>query len=190
MTATFASSSWSIAQGAARSGPWFFGHEVVLSGLPALQWLLRPNCSVSPRQVGLMYLSLCCVSLLIGAFFYVQGAPFVLAFAGLELAAVGVALLAFARHAGDRETLTLVGRWLQVEQCFGNRVLRTEFGADWLRIEPAAGQGSLVELSGRGQRLLVGRFLRPEQRSAFARELRQALRRSAVGPVDTNSNLK
>lgn len=160
----------------------------MLAGLPALQWLLRPNCSITPRELGLMYLSLCCVSLLIGSFFFVQGAPFVLAFAGVELAAVGVALLAFARHAGDRETLTLVGRSLQVEQCFGSRVQRTQFVAEWLHVEPAAGQGSLVELSGRGERLRVGRFLRPEQRGAFARELRQALRRATRGAGDMNSN--
>jgi uncharacterized membrane protein len=160
----------------------------MLAGLPALQWLLRPNCSITPRQLGLVYLSLCCVSLLIGAFFFVQGAPFVLAFAGVELAAVGVALLAFARHAGDRETLTLIGRSLQVEQCFGSRVQRTQFVADSLHVEPVAGQGSLVELRGRGERLRVGRFLRPEQRGAFARELRQALRRATRGSGDSNSN--
>jgi uncharacterized membrane protein len=165
-----------------------FGHEVMLAGLPALQWLLRPNCSITPRQLGMIYLSLCCVSLLIGVFFVLQGAPFVLAFAGIELAAVGVALLAYARHAGDRETLTLVGRSLQVEQCFGTRVRRAEFVADWLHVEPAAGQGSLVELSARGERLRVGRFLRPEQRSAFALELRRALRRATRGAGDTPSN--
>lgn len=162
----------------------------MLAGLPALQWLLQPRWPFTPRELGLVYLALCCASLLIGAFFSVQGAPIVLAFAGFQLAGVGIALLAFARHAGDRETLTLVGRWLRVEQCFGSRVQRTEFGADWLRVEPAAGQGSLVELSGRGQRLRVGRFLRPEQRGAFARELRQALRRTAVGARDMNSDLK
>lgn len=188
MTATFAPSPWSVPPGASRSGPWLFGHEVVLAGLPALQWLLRPNCSITPRQLGLVYLSLCFVSLLIGGLFFVQGAPFVLAFAGFELAGVGLALLAFARHAGDRETLTLIGGSLQVEQCFGSRVYRAQFVADWLRVEPAAGQGSLVELSGRGQRLRVGRFLRPEQRSAFARELRQALRRTAASASDTNPN--
>ncbi len=143
----------------------------------ALQWLLRRNCSITPRQLGLVYLSLCGVSLLIGGFFFVNGAPVVLAFTGAELLAVGLAMLLFARHAGDGETLTLVGRQLHVEQCVGSRVEHAEFAAEWLRVEPAAGQGSLVELSGRGQRLCVGRFLRPELRGAFARELRVALRR-------------
>lgn len=188
MTATFAPSPWPVPPGASRSGPWLFGREVVLAGLPALQWLLRRNCSIAPRQLGMVYLSLCGVSLLIGSFFFVQGAPFVLAFAGLELAAIGVTLLAFARHAGDREILTLVGRSLQIEQCFGSRVERAQFVADWLRVEPAAGQGSLIELSGGGQRLRVGRLLRPDQRGAFARELRQALRRASVPATESDSN--
>lgn len=183
MTATFASNPWAVASGAARSGPWLFCDEVVLPGgaggaarQPALQWLLRRNCSITPRQLALVYLSLCGVSLAVAAFFVLHGAPFVLAFAGLELVAVGLALLTFARHAGDRELLTLVGRQLHVEQCFGNLVQRTDFAADWLHVEPAAGQGSLVELSGRGQQVRVGRYLRPELRGAFARELRRALR--------------
>lgn len=185
MTATFAPSPWPMPQGAQRL-PWLFGREVVLAGLPgaprALQWLLQRNCSITPRQLGGVYLSLCTVSLLIGAFFALQGAHFVLTFAGFELAAVGLALLVFARHAGDRELLTLVGRELHVEQCFGSRVAHAEFAADWLSVEPAAGQGSLVELSGRGQQVRVGRFLRPELRSAFARELRVAARTAGSRP--------
>ena len=186
MTAATASSPWSIAPGASRGVPWLFGREVVLAGSPdaptALQWLQKRNCSLSPRQLGLSYLSLCCVSLLIGGFFLLQGAPFVLAFTGLELLAVGAALALYARHAGDRETLTLVGRQLHVEQCTGPHVQHTEFAADWLTVEPACGQGSLVALSGRGQQVCIGRFLRPELRSAFARELRQALRRPWAQP--------
>lgn len=156
----------------------------------ALQWLQRRNCSITPRQLGLVYASLCTVSLMIGAFFFLQGAPLVLAFTGLELLGVGCALLLFARHAGDREVLTLVGRSLQVEQCIGTRVQRTDLAAEWTSVEPAAGQGSLVELSARGQQVRVGRFLRPELRGAFARELRHALRRgtAAVLSNDSNSN--
>ena len=190
MTATFAPSPWPMPPGPPRGTPWLFGREVELGGVPgaprALQWLLSRNCSITPRQLGGVYLALCAVSLLIGVLFFVQGAAFILAFAGFELLAVGLALLVYARHAADRETLTLVGCSLQVEQCFGSRVARTDFAADWLTVEPAAGQGSLVELSGRGQRVRVGRFLRPELRGAFARELRLALRRAPEHKTDTN----
>ena len=59
---------------------------------------------------------------------------------------------------------------------------RTLFAAErWAEVEPVAAQGSLVEISGRGRTVQVGRFLRPELRSPFARELRQALR--LVPPV-------
>ena len=192
MTATFAPRPWPASQAPLRGTPWVFGREIVLRSLPgaprALQWLQRRNCSITPRQLGLVYASLCSVSLLIGAFFFIQGAPLVLAFTGLELLAVGLALLVFARHAGDRETLTLVGQRLEVEQCIGTRVARTDFAAEWLNVEPAAGQGSLVELSGRGQLVRVGRFLRPELRGAFARELRHALRRPVAHRTDPHDS--
>ncbi len=187
MTATLASSPWLVPQdtaGAAHRLRWLFGREVVLAGLPgaphALQWRLWRHCSITPRQLTVVYLSLCGIALLIGGFFFVQGARVVLAFAGLELLALGLVLPVFARHADDGETLTLVGGKLLVEQCVGTHTARTDFAADSLHVEPAAGQGSLVELRGRGQRVRVGRFLRPALRAAFARELRLALRRPAL----------
>jgi len=58
-----------------------------------------------------------------------------------------------------------------------------------LTVEPAAGQGSLVERSGRGRTFRVGRLLRPEPRAAFARELRQAGRQLPEKiPPDTEPN--
>ena len=165
---------------------WLFGRELPNAENPAapraLQWLLRRNCSITPRQLGGVYASLCGVSALIAAFFFWQGAPYVMAFAGLELVLVGIALLAFARHVGDREVLTLAGRLLRVEQVNGHRSAHTDFTAEWLTVEPVGDRGSLVQLSGEGRTVRVGRFLRPELRSAFARELRLALRRAPAEP--------
>ena len=48
--------------------------------------------------------------------------------------------------------------------------------------DPVTGDGSLVELSGQGQRVRIGRFLRPEMRAAFAQELRLALRTARTAP--------
>ncbi len=179
MSLSSLSTTWPAAAGAPIP-PWAFGRERPsgADSRPVLEWLLRRNCSITPRQMLAFYASLCAVSLAIATLFVLQGAPFVLFFAGIELTAVGLALLIFARHAGDRETLTLAGRALCVEQQIGNRIDRTEFMAEWLTVEPAAGQGSLVQLSGEGRTVRVGRFLRPELRPAFARELRRALRRA------------
>lgn len=182
MTATLLSSSWPASPAVA--GDWRFGRVVLLAAPAggagagtALQWVLKRNCSITPRQLGAVYLSLCAVSLLIAAGFWWHGAPAVTIFAGVELLLVGLALLVYARHAGDREVLTLHGRTLQVECSRGSRTETADFQTDWLAVEPSAGQGSLVELSGRGQSLRVGRFLRPEVRAAFAQELRRAVRR-------------
>jgi len=162
-----------------------FGRRIVAMGAEgqsaAVQWLMKRNCAITPRQLGLVFLSLCTLSSIVAGVFYWQGAPYVAAFAGLELLALGAALALFARHAADREQLTLVGRLLLVEQTVAGRTQRADWQADWLRVEPQAGQGSLVQLSGAGRTLHVGRFLRPELRAAFAQELRQELRQARSG---------
>lgn len=178
MSATFAPSHWPVSNGM-RATQRRLGR--VLDTEPGsadrgMRWLLKPNCSMSPRQLGGVYLSLCAVAALIGGFFYAQGAPWVAAFAGAELLALGVALLVFARHAGDRETITLRHRLLHVQRTQGSRTTEHELPLQWLVVEPAAGQGSLVQLRGRGQQLCVGRFLRPHERAMLAQELREAQR--------------
>lgn len=148
-----------------------------------LRWVMRRNCSLAPRQVLAAYFAICLVSLSIASVFAWFGAVPVLYFAGLELLLLGMALMVYARHAADHETITLKNSTLAVEHHCGSRVERAEFRADWLRVEPAQGQGSLLELSVAGRRTLVGRYLRPEWRQMLARELRQALRRHTAMPA-------
>ena len=143
---------------------------------PAIHWFLGRNCSVTPAQLGWLYASLCVVTLGIGTFFWLQGAVLVLPFAWLELAAVGLAFLAYARHAADCEHILLQGRRLVVELESAGRLERAEFDREWVRVEPAVDDRSLIEVSGRGRRVIVGRYLRPELRPALAREIRMALR--------------
>jgi uncharacterized membrane protein len=141
-----------------------------------IHWFLRRNCSVTPAQLGWVYLSLCVLSLGISTFFWFQGATMVMPFAWLELAAVGVAFLFYARHATDGERISLQGRQLVVELENAGHLERAEFLRDRVRVEPLAGGRSLIELSGQGRSVNVGRFVRPELRPALAREIRQALR--------------
>jgi uncharacterized membrane protein len=143
-----------------------------------VQWVLRRNCSLTPGQMGGFYLSMCLVSLIIATGFALNGAPVVLWFAGIELVLLAVALLVYARHAADADTLTLAGQLLTVEQSCGTASTAIQFRTPWLSVEPVHGDGSLIELSGQGQTARIGRFLRPEARAEFARELRAALRAS------------
>jgi uncharacterized membrane protein len=142
----------------------------------SIHWFLKRNCSVTPSQLGWFYASLCASSLGIGAVFWMHGALLVLPFAGLELAAVGIALLLHARHATDGEKIVLQDGRLVVELENGGQYERAEFWPHQVRIEPHAGDRSLIEVSGQGRSVRVGRYIRPELRAALAREIRMALR--------------
>lgn len=174
MSVTFAPSPWPAPPAARRDAGWRFAREQAAP----LGWVfdLRRNVSITPRQLMAAYALLCGVSLLVAVGFWWQGVALVGVFTGLELLAVGVALLVVARHAGDREVITLTRGELSVERRFGPGVLRTAFRAEWVRVEPAADDGSLIELSGEGRSVRVGRHVRPELRVALAQELRRALR--------------
>lgn len=185
MNPAFAPSPWPASSGQIGAAAWRFAHQVLVPGRDgprqALQWVLKRNCSITPRQMLGVYLSLCTISLAVAMGFWFHGAPYVLGFAGAELLLVGLALLVYARHAGDHETVTLADREVNVEQWYGGQVERAAFRAEWVCVEPAQAQGSLVELAGQGRRVHVGRFVRPELRSELAQELRRAVRSAQAG---------
>ena len=185
MLASTAPSNWSARPAV---GAWRFGCALPSeAGDVGVQWVLRRNCSLTPRQLGGFYASVCVVSLGIALGFAWNGAPVVLWFAGIELVLLAVALLFYVRHATDSDMVTLSGQDLTVEQSFGAQRTSARFRTPWVSVEPSQGDGSLIELSGQGQVARIGRFLRPEARADFARELRSALRhslQSAPAPAD------
>ena len=147
------------------------------AGERSVQWLLKRNCSMAPRQMLLFCASLSLLPLAVAFFFWMQGATLVMPFAWLEVAAVGAALLVYSRHATDSERIRLQAGRLTVEHVNGRHVERAEFAPAWVRVEPEHGDRSLIELSGQGQRIAVGRYVRPELRRELADELRWTLRR-------------
>lgn len=139
-------------------------------------WLPKRHCSLSPAQLAWFYVSLSILSLGAAGFFWWQGAPMVMAFALMELLAVGAAFMLYARHAGDAEKILLQGGQLVIELETAGRTERAEFNREWVWVEPRHGDGSLIEVSGQGRTVQVGRHVRPELRPMLAREIRWALR--------------
>ncbi|HZE92552.1 MAG TPA: DUF2244 domain-containing protein [Rhizobacter sp.] len=178
MSATISSPAWP--PGAPRFA-FYLGRESMVGAERVIDWVLRRNRSLAPRQLLIFYASLCVLTGGIALMFWVQGARMVMPFAWIELLAVGAALLAYSRHAADRECIALRGDRLTVEKVNGSHVERVEFQPAWVRVEPKHGDRSLIELSGQGRRIAVGRFVRPEQRRQLAEELRFALRRWRTG---------
>ena len=140
------------------------------------QWLLRRNCSVSPKQVGWFFAGLCGVSLGVAGFFWSQGATLVLPFTAVELMAVGTAFLVYARHATDRERITLSPHSLLIEQECAGRISQIVFNRAWVRMQDRQSPRELIELSEGNRRLQCGHHIRLDLREQVAQEIRWALK--------------
>ncbi len=150
------------------------------------EWMLKRNCSMSPRQLGLAYLAACSTSLLVAIFFAASGAWYILGFALIEQIAVGIAFLLYARHATDREHIALEDNCLLVEVIQVEQVRQFRLDPRRTRVEPpVSGGNSLVCLEANGTRVEIGRFLTEWKRREFALELRSAL---ALQRYKQNSN--
>lgn len=146
-----------------------------------IHWVLRRNCSVTPRQLGVMYVLLSTLSLVVAGFFWTRGVRMVLLFSVVELLAVAVAFLVYARHAADGEHISLSGGRLVVEQEDAGRLLRVEFSGHAVSVDAPSDHLSLVLVRGGGCSADVGRYVRADLRPVLAQELRQALRGQEAG---------
>ncbi|WP_312516417.1 DUF2244 domain-containing protein [Massilia sp.] len=145
------------------------------------EWLMRRNCSLTPRQALQVYLLLSSATLGIAAVFTWRGAWMVLAFALVETAAVGTALLHYARHALDRERLVLADGWLLVERDDGSHHIALRLEAHAVRVSlPDERMRTLIRLETRAGTVEVGRFITPPARRAMVNELRRALPAGAL----------
>jgi uncharacterized membrane protein len=141
----------------------------------AREWLLKRNCAMSPRQVAFFYLTLVLVSLLIGLVFALVGAWLILPFSGIEMIAVGAALLIYARHATDYERIVLDAQGLIVEAVDAGRKTVTRLNPYWVQVVTETGFRTVVLLREQGRRVAVGRHLDDAGRRRFAQELKRAL---------------
>ena len=143
---------------------------------------MKRNCSFTPKQVGLFYLSMVCFSSLITAYFWWQGAWMVVPFSLIELLVLGIALLIYARHARDYEKVTLQGSELWIELNWGNRLTQHRWNAPWVRVKDPESlrdqKKDLIILEMGAQTVLIGKYILAEKRTDLAKEIRQALRQS------------
>jgi uncharacterized membrane protein len=139
------------------------------------EWLLKRNCSLAPRQLAVVFGALAAVSLSVAAAFAARGAWLVLPFACIEVLALGVAFVVYARHAADYERIVLCRDCLLVETCRGDRLRREECEPAWTRVEYSGTRRELIGLVAAGRRIDVGRFVPESERRDLARQLRAQL---------------
>lgn len=150
------------------------------------RWNLRRNCSLAPRQLSIGLLVLCAPCVFIAAAFWLAGVVWVAPFAGLEVLAIGTALVAYARHARDGEWIELEGQRLRWQRIEGSTVENGEVPLHRLRLGAGRAQGGAVELLVHGQSLLLGKHAAPAQRDRFAHEFSHALQRSRHSAAGMN----
>lgn len=141
----------------------------------AQEWVIKRNCSITPKQLLMVYAVLCTVSFSIAMLFTARGAWYVLGFAVLEMAAVGGAFLHFSRHAMDREHLELTDRLLAIKLVQAGKERRFQLDPHFTRIAMPRSRDELIKLEDKLVRVEVGRFLNHSKRQEFAAELRHCL---------------
>lgn len=141
-----------------------------------LEWRFKRNCSVTPRQLAAMYALLCVMSLSVAGFFWSMGVRMVMPFTAIELTAVAIAFVVYARHATDCERILLGPHQLVIEQERAGRVSQVVFNRAWVRVQDRQSPSELIELSEGKQRLQCGHHIRLDLREQVAQEIRMALK--------------
>jgi uncharacterized membrane protein len=141
------------------------------------EWLVRRNCSLTPRQTVAAWAALLSLSLAVGLFFTWQGAWYVLLFSALEMAAITAAFVIYARHATDCDRIVYEDGRLTVEKMRGGRAQFTQLDPHWLQVVPPRRRRDPIRLEARGVSVEVGLWLPDSQRRALAQELREVLAR-------------
>jgi uncharacterized membrane protein len=155
-----------------------FGHpEPAMAPTSTHTWILKRNCSLTPRQSAAAYALLCSASFGIGLVFLLQGVWIVLAFSLLEMAAVGWALLHYARHALDVERIALTERALVVERVDAGRHSRFSLDPLRTRVQPPLPRArKLILLESPGNCVEIGSYVSEPVRQQVAQELARAMR--------------
>jgi uncharacterized membrane protein len=147
-------------------------------GPVGVQWRLDKRSTLGSTQMFKLYLGICLLSVWVAAWYWWQSAYWVSASVGFGLAALALWMLGYLQHSGDVERIFLQDGDLVVERTNAGKWQREVFSSAHVRVEPVHLDSSLIELSGQGKVMRIGRYVRPELRAALARELRLALKTS------------
>ena len=160
--------------------------EAMPADSSARTWVLKRNCSLTPRQVLRMLACVTSLQALLGATSLWLGYTWVALFTLVEALALIFSFWIYAVHATDSETLTLSHGRLVIRSCNGRKLAERVWPATWVRVLPRH-EGDLVALRALGQTIVVGRHLRRSRRTWLASELEAAIARCSRAPGDVST---
>ena len=138
-------------------------------------WLMKRNCSFSPKQVGLFYLSIVSFSLLVAGYFWLLGAWMILIFTSLALLVLTIAFYVYSRHALDYEKITITGKQLIVEKSWGGKVQIEEFNTIWTKLYCGGTGRHRLALKSSTKEVPIGFFVVMNEQEQFEKELKSYL---------------
>ena len=133
----------------------------------------RHASSLDLRLLLPVFGSLAVFSLIIAAGFAVVGAWLVLPFAGVEIAALGMAVRMVLLRAGDFECLAFRGDRILIEIRERGLAQQFEFHRGWAQL--VTGETGPVVLRSHGRTVKIGRYCGEAGRRMLTRELRNRL---------------
>lgn len=140
---------------------------------------LSPNCSLTPRSAALFFAGTAAGSLSVAVYCAALGFWPVLPFAGLELAALGAALVVSLRRGAWRDRIEIGSAEVVVSKRRGSRRWSRRFQRAWTQVRMAAGPTASAPerlmIGERGRWCIVGEFLTAEERAGLGRRLKQVL---------------
>ena len=140
---------------------------------------IRPNASMSPRNLVVAVICLAVVCLTIGLAFLSMGLWLVLPFAGLEIFAVGVAVGYTIRRSAETEIISIQESDVSVTKTNGNKSRHSIFPRYWTRVRLERSQNGLRQsrlmIGSHGRFVEVGASTTDEARIELAAVLKQAL---------------
>ncbi len=141
---------------------------------------IRPNRSMSSRNLVVMVICLTVVCLTIGLSFFSLGLWLVLPFAGLEIFVVGVVVGYTIRRSDDHEVVLVTEDDVVVTKHEGRLTREAKFQKywAWVRLEPGITrmQPSRLKIGSHGRFVEIGKAIEDRERRELSARLKQVLR--------------
>ncbi len=154
------------------------GLDDVAEGNSLFDAVLAPNRSLPNTGFAAVMTIVVISNLFFGTYFFLQGAWPVLGFCGLDVFAVWLAFKLSYRQGRLRERVRVTENDMWVARVLpSGHETRWRLQPFWTKvfIERPVGHESQVRVTSKGETLILGAFLSPEERGRFAEALANAL---------------
>jgi uncharacterized membrane protein len=136
---------------------------------------MKRNCALTPKQLFQFYAVLVLFSLLVGIGFLIAGVWMIIIFTCIELSALTLGFLIYARHALDYEEIEINGTILRITKFIGSKTKEYELNSRWTQIVLPKDKPKIFVLSSEKQNIELGQFVTQDQLPQLISEIKACL---------------